>query len=101
MGDGNDELTASSFGGGVKIRMGDGKDFVEGFGDAKVNGGRGFDTLSLGSYEIDDFDISLGANNNKVIFELDDTVMTATKFEQFNFDNGSLTLSYNDLVATL
>ncbi|KST67711.1 hypothetical protein [Mastigocoleus testarum] len=101
MGDGRDELTASSFGGDVKIKMGDGKDFVEGFGDAKINGGRGFDTLSLGSYKIDDFDISLGANNNKVIFELDDTVMTATKFEQFNFDNGSLSLSYDDLVATL
>ncbi len=101
MGDGRDELTASSFGGGVKIKMGNGKDFIEGFGEAKVNGGRGFDTLSLGSYEIDDFNISLGANNNKVIFELDDTIMTATKFEQFNFDNGSLSLSYDDLVASL
>ena len=97
---GDDELTASSFGGGVNINMGCGKDFVEGFGDAKVNGGRGFDTLSLGSYEIDDFNITLGANN-QVIFERDDAMMTATKFEQFNFDNGSSTLNYDDLIASL
>ena len=100
-GDGSDELTASSFGGGVNIKMGDGKDFVEGFGDAMVSGGRGFDTLSFSSYKIDDFNISLGANSNQVIFEHNDAVMTTTKFEQFNFDNGNLSLSYDDLVATL
>ncbi len=100
-GGGSDELTASSFGGGVNIKMGDGKDFVEGFGDAMVSGGRGFDTLSLSSYNIDDFNISLGADSNQVIFEHNDAVMATTKFEQFNFDNGSLSLSYDDLIAIL
>lgn len=99
-GNGGDKLTASSFGGGVNINMGNGKDFVEGFGDAQLNGARGFDTLSLGSYEIEDFNISLGGNN-KVVFERDNAIMTATKFEQFNFDDGSLSLNYDDLVATL
>jgi hypothetical protein len=96
MNDGADTLQASSFGGGVNIDMGDGKDFVQGFGDAKINGGAGFDTLSLG-YKIDDFNISLGANNNKVIFERNGITMVTTNFEQFVFDNGNLTLSYNQL----
>ncbi|MUG94668.1 hypothetical protein F7734_20805 [Scytonema sp. UIC 10036] len=96
MGDGADRLEASSFGGGVNIDMGDSKDFVQGFGDAKIDGGAGFDTLSLG-YKIDDFNISLGANNNKVIFERDGMTAIATNFEQFVFDNGNLTLSYNQL----
>lgn len=100
-GDGKDKVDASSFGGGVNIRMGDGKDFVEGFGDAIVNGGNGFDTFSLDSFKIEDFNISLGANNNKVLFELDDIIMTTTKFEQFNFDNGSLTLTYEELATTV
>ncbi|KYC37920.1 hypothetical protein WA1_05335 [Scytonema hofmannii PCC 7110] len=96
MGNGADTLEASSFGGSVNINMGDGKDFVQGFGDAKIDGGVGFDTLSLG-YKIDDFNISLGANNNKVMFERDGIAMNTTHFEQFVFDNGNLTLSYNQL----
>ena len=94
-GDGADKVNASSFGGGVNINMGDGKDFVEGFGDAKVSGGKGFDILSLDSGNREDFDISLGANNNKVIFEQNNIIMTTTKFEQFNFANGSF--SYDEL----
>ncbi|MUG91000.1 hypothetical protein F7734_00140 [Scytonema sp. UIC 10036] len=96
MGTGADRLEASSFGGGVNINMGDGQDFVQGFGDAKIDGGTGFDTLSLG-YKIDDFNIRLGANNNRVTFERDGITAIATNFEQFVFDNGNLTLSYNQL----
>ncbi len=99
MGNGSDRVEASSFGGGVNIDMGNGKDFVEGFGKARIDGGRGFDTLSLGDYNIDDFNISFGANNNKVIFERNDVIMTTTQFEQFKFDNGKVNLTYEELVA--
>jgi hypothetical protein len=99
MGDGADKLEASSFGGAVNINMGKGEDFVAGFGEAVIDGGAGFDTLSFGAYKIEDFNISLGtANKNQVIFELDGISMTTTRFEQFTFDNGNSTLEYNDLV---
>ncbi|MBF2015546.1 MAG: hypothetical protein IGS23_10175 [Rivularia sp. T60_A2020_040] len=101
-GDGADRIEASSFGGGVNINMGDGKDFVEGFGDATINGEKGFDILSLGSFKIDDFNISLGAtNNNQINFERDGIIMSTQNFEQFNFDSGNSSFTYNDLVATL
>ncbi|MEO1372801.1 MAG: hypothetical protein AAFW70_00440 [Cyanobacteria bacterium J06635_10] len=98
-GDGADTVDASSFGGGVNIKMGKGKDFVEGFGDATVNGGNGFDILSLDSNSFEDFNISLGGNNNKVNFEQNGIIMDTTRFEQFNFSNGSFT--YDELVAKL
>ncbi len=99
-GDGADTVKASSFGGGVNIRMGNGKDFVEGFGSATVNGGDGFDELNLGSNNFEDFKISLGGNNNnKVNFEQNGIIMNTAKFEQFDFNNGSF--SYNQLVAKL
>jgi hypothetical protein len=97
-GDGNDRVEASSFGGGVNIDMGKGNDVVKGFGNATINGGFGFDTLSLGSYSLDDFKISFGTKHNKAVFELNDIIMSTSRFEQFKFDNGSLTLSYNQLV---
>ncbi|NJM22744.1 MAG: hypothetical protein HC874_29985 [Richelia sp. SL_2_1] len=101
-GDGADRIEASSFGGGVNIDMGDEKDFVEGSGNATVNGGKGFDVLSLGSFKLDDFNISLGAtNNNEVNFERDGIIMSTQNFEQFNFDSGNSSFNYNDLVATL
>ncbi len=101
-GDGADRVEASSFGGGVNINMGDGKDFVEGFGDAKVNGGKGFDILSLDSFTKDDFNISLGATNkNEVSFERDGISMNATNFEQFNFGNGNTIFTYDELVTTV
>ncbi len=100
MGRGRDRVEASSFGGGVNINMGEGRDFVAGFGDAIVNGGSDFDILSFDSYTIDDFNISLGAtNNNEVNFERDGISMSVMNFEQFNFANASLTLSYDDLLA--
>ncbi|MBE9213168.1 hypothetical protein IQ247_10870 [Plectonema cf. radiosum LEGE 06105] len=101
-GDGADKVEASSFGGGVNINMGDGKDFVEGFGNATVNGGKGFDILSLGFLKIDDFNISLGAsNNNEVNFERDGIIMSTQNFEQFNFGNGNTIFTYDELVATV
>lgn len=100
MGDGADTLKASSFGGGVNIKMGNGKDFVEGFGSATLNGGDGFDILSLDSNNFEDFTISLGGNNNnKLNFEQNGIFMDTAKFEQFDFNNGSFT--YDQLVAKL
>lgn len=94
MGDGDDRLEASSFGSGVNIKMGKGDDFVSGFGDAKLDGGKGFDILSFEDYNIQDFSISsLGTNDNRVIFELDGITMITTRFEQFNFANSTLTLN--------
>lgn len=87
-GKGNDRIVASSFGGGVNINLGEDNDFVEGFGDARIDGGLGWDTLSFGSYNQNDFGISFGANNNSVSFQLDGITMTTTGFEQFNFANG-------------
>jgi hypothetical protein len=90
-GTGNDRVIASSFGGGVNINVGVGDDFVEGFGSATVNGGRGFDTLSFGSYNKDNFNISFAANNS-VIFQHDGVTMTTTGFEQFKFADTSFTI---------
>ncbi|QYX30180.1 hypothetical protein [Sphaerospermopsis torques-reginae] len=101
MGNGNDSLKASNFGSGVNINMGNGRDFVQGFGNAKIDGGAGFDILSFGAYKIEDFNISLGANNNQVILTLDGITMITTNFEQFNFDNGNSTIKYDDLVLVV
>ena len=86
-GKGSDRIFASSFGGGVNINLGEDNDFVEGFGDAKIDGGEGWDTLSFGSYNKDDFQISFGANNNRVSFQLDGITLTTNGIEQFNFAN--------------
>ncbi|MGM3305978.1 hypothetical protein ACSQ6I_08355 [Anabaena sp. WFMT] len=83
MGDGDDRLEASSFGGGVNIKMGKGQDFVQGFGDATVNGGEGFDILCLGSYNKSDFNIYM--KNGFTVFELDGTTMKTTGFEDYIF----------------
>ena len=96
-GAGADEVKASSFGGGVKIRMGRGDDLVEGFGDAEVYGGKGVDTLSLGSYSREDFHICFGANSD-VSFNLDGITLNSTGFEQFNFA-GDVTYTYDQLAT--
>lgn len=96
-GNGADTVKASSFGGGVNIKMGKGDDFVEGFGEAKLYGGDDFDRLSLGSSRFEDFTISLGGN--KVNFEQNGITMNTAGFEQFDFTNGSF--SYDQLVAKL
>ncbi len=98
MGYGDDRIEASSFGGDVNIFMGRGNDFVEGFGDAKVRGGDGYDRLSLGSYKIDQFDnISFGSGINQVIFELDGMTMNTKNFERFFFGNENHALNYSEL----
>ncbi|MBD2448414.1 hypothetical protein H6G76_14850 [Nostoc sp. FACHB-152] len=100
-GNGNDRVEASSFGGGVNIDTGIDNDFVRGFGEAKINGGLGFDTLDLGSFRLGYFDISFGAKNNQVFFERNDIIMSTSRFEQFVFDNGKSTLTYDQLVAAV
>ena len=97
MGKGDDRLLASNFAGGVNINMGEGKDFVQGFGNAIVDGGKESDILSLGSYNKDSFKIGFGANNG-ANFQLDGITMTTTGFEQFQFAGG-VTYTYNQLIA--
>ena len=104
LGNGNDFLMAGTFGGGISIDAGSGDDWVEGFGDAKVYGGQGFDTLSLGSYSIENFldndngnNISFGANSD-VSFNLDGITLNATGFEQFNFAD-DVTYTYDQLAT--
>lgn len=100
MGKGDDSLEASTLGGGVNIKMGKGNDFVAGFGDAKIDGGKGFDIFSFEDYNIEDFSIrSLGANNNRMIFELDGITMITTRFEQFNFANSTLNLNLDPFLV--
>jgi hypothetical protein len=99
MGSGSDTLETSSFGGGVNINMGRGADFVTGFGNATIDGGRGFDILSLGNFKIEDFHISLGTGHNEVIFQKDGIMMTTCKFEQFIFNDDSLILNYHELAS--
>ncbi|MEH1867926.1 MAG: hypothetical protein V7K69_23415 [Nostoc sp.] len=96
MGNGNDRISASSFGGGVNINMENGDDFVQGFGNAKVDGGKGYDILDISAYNKDSFQISFGANNS-VIFQLDSITMTTNGFEQFNFAN-NVSYTYNQNV---
>ncbi|MBD2196916.1 MULTISPECIES: hypothetical protein [Calothrix] len=93
-GHGNDSVIASSFGGGVNINLGAGNDFVKGFGAAKIDGGKGWDTLDLSDYKINDFQIKFGgifgfSLNNSVSFQLDGVTLNTTGFEQFNFADAS------------
>jgi hypothetical protein len=94
-GAGADEVRASSFGGGVNIDMGDGKDFVEGFGNAKLDGSAGFDTLSFGSSNKSDFNIY--TDNNFTVFELGGITMQTRGFENYIFADGSY--SYDSLMG--
>ena len=104
-GAGRDTVRASSFGGGVKIYMGTGNDYVEGFGEAMIDGGEGYDTLSFGSYNYhkSDFKLSLGANKGDVMFELDGITMQTRGFEKFTFSfaSGVESYSYGDLPDAL
>lgn len=86
-GGGADRVEASSFGGGVTINMGNGADFVQGFGDATVFGGADLDTLSFGSYNKSDF--SIYAENSFTVFELDDMIMQTRGFENYIFADGT------------
>ncbi len=92
---GKDVLKASSFGGGVNIKMGNGEDYVEGFGEATIYGGADFDTLNLGFYNKSDFNIH--TNNDFTIFELDGIIMETTQFEKYTFADGDY--SFTSLIA--
>ena len=92
---GADKIIASNFGGGVNIKTGYGKDYVEGFGEAKINGGEDFDTLNLGSHNRDDFNIY--ANNDFTVFELGSTTMITSEFEKYIFADGDYS-SHNLIV---
>ncbi|MEO1375232.1 MAG: hypothetical protein AAFW70_13115 [Cyanobacteria bacterium J06635_10] len=92
---GDDTVKASSFAGGVNINMGFGMDYVEGFGEATVNGGGDFDTLSLGSYNKSDFNIQ--THNGLTVFELDGTIMATSGFEKYVFADGDYS-SHNLIV---
>jgi hypothetical protein len=88
-GSGADTVIASSFGGGVNINLGRGNDFIEGFGDAVLNGGKGFDTLSFGTYQKSNFQISLGTSQDDLLFELDGIAMETSGFENYMFADGN------------
>ena len=92
---GADKIIASNFGGGVNIKTGYGKDYVEGFGEATIYGGEDFDTLNLGSYNRNDFNIY--ANNDFTVFELGSTTMLTSEFEKYIFADGDY--SYQNLIA--
>ncbi|MDY6901773.1 MAG: hypothetical protein SWZ49_27400 [Cyanobacteriota bacterium] len=92
---GDDTVKASNFGGGANIKTGYGKDYVEGFGEATIYGGEDFDTLNLGSYSRSDFNIY--ANHDFTVFELGDTTMITSEFEQYIFADGDYS-SHNLIV---
>ena len=87
MGKGDDRLEASSLGGGVNINMNDEKDYVEGFGNATIDGGKDYDILSFGSYSKSDFNIY--SQNGFTMFELGGVSMKTCGFEEFKFAEGS------------
>lgn len=105
-GDGNDSLIATStvdgvqqkvsIGGGIKIDLGSGNDYFKGFGEATVDGGKGFDTLDLGVFKrsqvivsgvisgntLESANISFNNNGNTI-------TMSTTGFEKFIFADSS------------
>ena len=92
---GDDTVKADNFGGGVYITMGDGNDYIEGFGEATVYGGEDFDILSFGSYNRSDFDIQM--NHDYTEFKLGGTIMRTSEFEQYSFADGDY--SFDNLIA--
>lgn len=94
-GHGDDTVKASNFGGGVNIKTGYGKDYVEGFGEAVIYGGKDFDTLNLGSYNRSDFNVY--TNSDFTVFELDSTIMITSEFEKYIFADGDY--SSHSLIA--
>ena len=95
MGPGNDKFLASKLAGNVEISLGDGHDYVEGFGAATLLGGNGFDALGLRRWNYNDFD-SIKIAGQNVYFSLDGQRLRADSFEQFTFANGA-TYSFDNL----
>ncbi|WP_375514991.1 hypothetical protein, partial [uncultured Nostoc sp.] len=109
-GDGNDSVIATSIldgvqqkvsiGGGIKIDLGTGNDYFKGFGEASVDGGKGFDTLDLGAFNrsqlivsgvisgntLNSANISFNNNGNSIS-------LSTTGFEKFIFADSSFSYS--------
>ena len=109
-GDGNDSLIATSIldgvqqkvsiGGGIKIDLGTGDDYFKGFGEANVDGGKGFDTLDLSAFKrsqlivsgvisgntLESANISFNNNGNSIS-------LSTTGFEKFIFADSSFCYS--------
>jgi hypothetical protein len=96
-GDGDDQIEARSnsgvlegglgLGGGIVITMGAGNDVLTGFGEARVDGGEGEDTLRF-EFTRNDFENAGGSIeivSNGMSFGLDGITMVATNFEIFDF----------------
>jgi hypothetical protein len=95
----NDNQQKINLGGGITIDLGDGNDYLAGFGTATVNGGYGKDILDLGLLAFGDVAIS-GANlsdpNRAANFTYEGITTITSGFEQFIF-NG-VTYNYAQLV---
>ncbi len=81
-------VDATSFGGGIDIRMGSGDDFVLGFGHASINGGSGSDELAFG-FSLADFlsagGVVAGSPPGPVTFTLGATVLNVVNVETITF----------------
>ncbi|ELS03813.1 hypothetical protein Xen7305DRAFT_00035370 [Xenococcus sp. PCC 7305] len=87
MGNGDDGVFAGQLGGNVQIAMGNGNDYVEGFGSASLFGGNGLDSLGLGIENETDLD-SINIVGRNAYFTLDDQLLRTNEFEGFIFGNG-------------
>ena len=88
---GNDSIIAEGgFGGLGSVFLGNGKDYLKGFGSGNFNGGNGKDTLELtsGSYTI-------GISGTTVNFTNGSTIMKTSEFEKLIA--GSKTYDFNSL----
>jgi len=90
-GDGKDSIiTDGGFNGAGNVFLGNGKDYLKGFGSGNCNGGNGQDTLELtsGSYTI-------GISGTAVNFTNGSTIMNTSEFEELLA--GSITYNFSSL----
>ncbi len=92
-----------NIGGGINIDLGRGDDYFKGFGTGTVDGGSGFDTLDLSTFNRSELIISgviSGNALNPANISFNDNgnviILSTTGFENFIF--ADTTLSYNTLV---
>jgi hypothetical protein len=91
-GAGNDSVIANGgFAGSGSLLLGEGKDFLKGFGSGSFSGGSGVDTLELttGAYTV-------GISGTTTTFISGSTIMTTTEFEKLI--TGTTTLNFCGLV---
>ncbi|MGF1446992.1 MAG: hypothetical protein ACFBRM_12455 [Pikeienuella sp.] len=92
MGSGNDMVDASrgGFGGGFTLDLGTGSDLVKGFGEVRIEGGAGRDTVSfdtsLARFLNDGGEIVDGTGTADFLLMLDGAEMAITDVEVFDFD---------------